>query len=532
MLGARRILQAVLVTMVLAVLVVSVASARGEASTDSSLNEDDLLILRVSEAILRLFDDGGAGVWSGYSLARQPFMVYVPERWALVFNAGSEAEGFTVPPDGWRLSGHDALYHEGKYDDLAGQLAFNVPVGDTATVALGFPEGMSDKIENAAGEAFAYVVHEAFHQYQYSAFGETPWEREERYPIADTENAARAWLEMRVLEDAVDAMESGDDDVCSALTSEFVALRTRRWAYASPFVERYEQGKELLEGTAKYVELRCVNLMEGLDYVSAIDGRPDPLANAFPPASTAHLIADELEQRRGETALEPQDIPRNRIYAVAGAEALLLDHFEVDWKPRAESESAEFVYADLLRERLGLDEAPLAEIADAAETSYGYAEALASAKRAWDEYQSGYASALAAFESQDGIRIEVAFGSQGVSRSRSSRADKWLMDEGRVTLCPMFGVYTLRADGWNFELRDAGLLETNDWDAGTKEVLFYAGGPESVAIDGTEFSGETGGERAFESIAVSGPGFRLTSDLPGTVEITGKSVRVELDNAH
>ncbi len=499
-----------------------------ELHADGALTDDELIVLRVSEGILTLFEDGGADVWPGYSLARQPFLIYMPEKWALVFNVGGAADGFGPPPEAWRWVGHGALYHEGSFDGLVGQLAFGVPVGDVESVALGFPEGMSESIEHPEREAFAYIVHEAFHQYQASAFGETPWEREERYPIADRDNAARAWLEMRVLEDAVAALSAGDDEACATRTAEFVAVRTRRWAAASPFVESYERGKELLEGTAKYVELKCIELIGDLRYTSALDGRAAPLADALPRTSMAALLLDELRERRGEAALEPQDIPRNRIYAVASAEGVLLDHFGVDWKGVAEESSADFTYVSLLQERLGLDDARLASLADEAESRYGYGEILAAANEAARAYEESYSTQLAEFESQEGVRIDLAAPSSGVSRSRSSRRTKWLMEEGRITLCPLFGVYTLKADDWSLELHDAGLMEINDWDARNKEVVFYGEKVESVSIDGRTESELEHGSRDFESIEISGKGFTIASGRQGRLDVTDDAVKIAL----
>lgn len=498
------------------------------AAHDGALSRDELLVARVCEAVVRLFEGKGAEVWPGYSLAERQFLVYMPDRWALLFNAVPPVDGFGPPPDAWAGLGDDVLYHDGAYDGLIGQLAFSVPVGEMEVVALGFPEGMSEAVDRPEPEAFAYIVHEAFHQYQYAAFGETPWEREERYPIGDLDNAARAWLEMSILEDALKAASAGDWEECARRTAEFVAVRITRWSEAAPFVERYEQGKELLEGTAKYVELRCVELAAGLEYESSLDGEHSPLAASLPRETVVALLLREMRSRRGDSCLEPQDIPRNRIYAVAAAEAYLLDYFGIDWKPAAEDMSPDFRYVELLRSRVGPDDAELPGLVRSAESRYGYETALVAAAEAARVHEEGYSAELEAFESQEGLRMEVTTPSSGLSRSRSSRATKWLMDDGRFSLCGLFQVYTLKAADWNLEIHDSGILEVNDWEARQKEIVWFDKGVASVYIDG-EASVLTPAKRTFDSLRLEGLGFKLSSDHPGSIDVTDRVIRVILD---
>jgi hypothetical protein len=526
---AFRVLSGVLLPALLVLqLACSVAHADGAAA---SPNGDDSRLLRICEGVVRFFESETDAVWPGYSLAEQPFLVYSPERWALLFNSADPVEDFGACPQNWPRLGSGVQYHEGRYGDLAGQLQFNLILGETRTVAIGFSEGWPERVEHPEVAAFSYIVHEAFHQYQHGAFGEIPWAREEKYPISDLTNGALAWLEMRVLQDALEAVIADDRDRCRHSVEAFVAVRRYRWESGDPFIREYEQGKELQEGTAKYVELRCVELMPGVDYVSSLDGATSPLAGSFADTTMPGLLDQELRERMGDGCLQPEDIPRNRIYAVAAAEGFLLDHFEVDWKALAQEAGPGFTYADLLGSRVGVDEGALMDLVDEAKREYDYEAILAATTEAAQEYQHAYAGELEAFEAQVGARIELVLSSSNLSRSRVSRAKKWLVDDGRFLLCSLFKVYTLRGGDWSFELHDAGLLEINDWDAEVKTVVLYDAGADSVSFDGEPAATLAPGIRDFESFEIAGDRFVLSGTQPGRCVVAGDTLRFLLTSA-
>ncbi len=523
-----RLLSGVFLALLLLVLPASFAAP--EDVGEEGPTGEDYLLLRICEGVVRLFEGRTDAVWPGYSLAEQPFLVYAPERWALLLNVADRVEGFGAGPEDWPDLGPGAQYHEGRYGALAGQLEFSLALGETTTVAIGFPDGFSERVEHPEVAAFSYIVHEAFHQYQRGAFGEIPWAREERYPISDLENGALAWLEMRVQQDALEAVLAGDRERCRLSAEAFVAVRRYRWDNGAPFIREYEQGKELQEGTAKYVELRCVELMRGVDYVSSLDGATSPLAGSFTDAAIPDLLHQELRERMGDTCLAPEDIPRNRIYAVAAVEGFLLDYFGIDWKALAQEAGPGFTYVELLGTRLGVDESAIAELVDRAKREYDYESILAATAEAAEEYRSAYARELEAFETQDGVRVELAVSSSNLSRSRVSRAKKWLMDDGRFLLCSDFRVYTLRGGDWTLELHEAGLLEINDWDAETKTVVLYDAGVDSVSFDGEPAAALAQGTRDFESFELAGDGFVLSGTHPGRFVAAGDTVRFVLDS--
>jgi len=509
----------------------------GPTQSDDALTDMELDVLRVCEGVIQLFARHAADIWPGYDLSERPFLVYIPERWALLLNCGNAAEGFGPPPPSWPDIGADMCYREGQVGNLVGQLVFGYDAGGVRTVAVGFPESMPKSFEDLELKMFAYVVHEAFHEYQNESFGDIEWAREQEYPIEDVENAALAYLEMALLVDAVEAAWADDARLASEATAQFVAVRAHRWARADSFIATYEGGKETREGTARYVELQCLDVARVLDYESSVPGAPpfrDDLAHAALPG----YLLDDFRESMVDSAIPMEDLPRNRIYPVASAQGFLLDYFDVDWQPEAERSTRDFTYASLLGERLGLTEEDYAALVEAARARHGYPELMAAAGRSIESHLSAYREALTVFEQQQGSRIEIALDANGLYRSRSTSARRLVVDRGAHELCDRYDVYTLERHGTFFELHDVGLLEVNDYDGYRKTVVFYAPSVETVTVDGDAITAPASGApvpnerdadvRRFNALRIVGDGFELTHDGPGTITLAAGSIVVDI----
>jgi hypothetical protein len=530
-------------TRTLLILVAAVAVLTVSATTAAPLEADDALtdmeldILRVCEGVIQLFARHAADIWPGYDLSERPFLVYIPERWALLLNCGNAAKGFGPPPLNWPDLDAEVCFKKGQVGNLVGQLAFGYDAGGVRTVAVGFPESMSESFKDLKLKMFGYVVHEAFHEYQNEVFGDIEWAREQKYPIEDVENAALAYLEMALLVDAVEAAWADDADLASEATAQFVAVRAHRWARADSFIATYEGGKETREGTARYVELRCLDFARVLDYESSAPGAP-PLRDDLAHAALPGYLLDDFRDSMVDGAIPMEDLPRNRIYPVASAQGLLLDYFDADWQPEAERSTSDFTYARMLGERLELTEGDYAALIEAAKARHGYPELLAAAGSSIENHLAAYGEALAVFEQQQGSRIEIAFDTNGLYRSRSTSARRLVVDRGAHELCDRYDVYTLERDGTFFELHDVGLLEVNDYDAYGKTVVFYATSVETVTVDGDAIAAPASAApvpnerdaevRRFTALRIAGDGFELTHEGPGTIALAAGSIVVDL----
>ena len=493
-----------------------------------TLNADEYNILKICEGVVRLFQNHPKDIWPGYNLSQRPFIVYVPEKWILLFNCSQGIEDFGPYPEDWPDLGTHVLYHQGTYKNLVGQLAFNFEVDSLTTYAVGLPEKFPESFDNPELKVFGYIAHEGFHQYQREAFGEIPWAREERYPILDVENSALAYLEMVILIDALEAMKTDDRDRCHKLLKLFVAVRNHRWNGADPFVAKYEQGQEINEGTAQYVELKSIDLMTDLKYESSLEGLTRPLKDSFRSISMPEALISDFHDRMREGFVPPEDMLRNRIYPVGSAQGFLLDYFEIDWKGRAQQAGSTFMYSDLFQERLGINESEFEMLLDEAKQAYDYDDILAATSRSIGEYLASYQEELATFQGQTGYRIEVDFFYTSISRSRLSKAKKWVVDKGTWTLCNHFNVYTLENNDLTLQLHNTGVLERNDWDKKRKTVVFYVTKLDSLLLDEKAAPVKEKFEHTFETIELQGVDLKLSVQKAGTITSTNGDIKITL----
>jgi hypothetical protein len=513
---------------VLAALAALVLSAFFATSLNGQQpTEDDIRALKLCESVVQLFKQFPDSIWPGYDLSRRPFMFYTPDR-AFLFNYPKKIEGFTAYPKDWPDLGTDVQVYEGLYEDLSGQLGFGLSI-DTVDFAAG------PFVKKSNVELFAFIVHENFHEYQqygeHPAFGEIPWEREQKYPIEDDENTALAYLEMRLLMDALQAAADGDDGRCRDLTRQFLAVRDHRWKESNSFVARYELGQEINEGTAKYVELKSIDLFTRLKYKSSLSGLTTPLSEDFSSVSMPQYLLADFRNRITGNSVSPEDMPRNRIYPVGSAQGFLLDYFKIDWKAQAQKAGPDFTYAGLLREKLGVKDVELDGLVEKAKQAYNYDEVLAATDSLVGDYTRGFNDALSAFESQEGYRVEIDLSGRNLRRSRSSSVKKWLMDKGTKELCGHFDIYVLESamdTTLFFRLQNAGLLDENDWDAGTKKLVFFVPNITSMSLDGELVQIAETGQRRFESVEVAGPNLELKYCKEGTVTFADHRVIVSL----
>jgi hypothetical protein len=462
-------------------------------------------------------------IWPGYNLAERPFIVYIPGRWALLFNGTPDTEGFLSYPEEWPNLGANVLYHPGQYKDLIGQLAFDFEVGRQKLVAVGFPEKRGDALY-----LFGFLVHEAFHQYQNEKFGDIPWEREEIYPILDRENTALACLEMRLLMDALRAAYAGNHDAAVDKLGQFAAVRNERWRRADHFVKRYEQGQEIREGTAKYVELKSIELLKKLSYKSSLRKKANALRADLPSVSMPGLLLDVFKSRITGDSVAPGDMLRNRIYPVGAALGFLADYLKIDWKPKAQEAGTAFEFGGLFAEKLGLTEGRMKDYLEEAEREYGFERLLSSAEALIKDYRAGYEAELASFEAQKGIRVEIDFSYKSIGRSRSTRAKKWIIDQGSVSLCSLYDVYVLKKDRLSLELQSLGVIERDDWSGKKKGVIFYVPKLGAAILDQKPLDLGQGTHVSFNSLKIQDGNFRFESSEAGELSFDGRRLIITL----
>lgn len=510
---------------VLAVLAVAILpTCTRDPARPSQLDSVDL---RTIAAVVTVFGASRDAVWPGYDLSTQPFLVYQPGQWAVVVNPPGEIEGYQRYPESWPQLGAPALLHLGDTPDLVGQLEFDFAVGPITTVAIPLADNLPGQALERARSLFAFVVHEAFHQFQRSTYREVDEPSEEQYPILDTANSAGAALEIHILEDAVRAVERGDSAGARKLTDLFLAERRFRWEHALPLVREFERAKELSEGTAMYVETRLVADMAA---ICRTGGFTDPnVCPSFEAVTVPSYLQADFESRLTDGALSPADVPRNRIYPIGAAMGVLLDFFRIEWKHKAANLPDSSTLADLLAPSSPVSAVAQASLLQEVERSYDLLDLERSTRRLADAYVREADDAIRAFEAQPGYRVVVQLPAAGTSRSRSSNQTRWVVNNGDRVFCSEFLAYTLRRPNQEvfMSVERRGVLD-DLVPPGERRVAFFVPSVDSIRVDGVPLAVTSATDRPFEGLKVEGAGFSLDARVPGTLKLSAGHLAVKL----
>jgi hypothetical protein len=510
------------IVVILLTIVVPATPSSGQ-SVPMPRADDSAALGATATAVLlsRQFHDS---IWPGFNLDQFPFLVYVPERWALLVNAPASVNGFTEYPGQWPELFTRALFHQGRWGELVGQLVFDLSVDSCVVAAVAY-DGKGER------SFFEFIVHENFHQFQHARFGEIPWVREELYPIENASNTALATLEIRSLIDALRFVKQDQADSVRSAVAWFLAVRASRWLQATPNLTSYEQGQEINEGTAKYVEMKAVSLVPGLTLSQNRAGSPGTLLISTDSASMPDCLLEALGGMIQNGSVAPEHMPRKRIYPVGAAEGFLLDYLHVDWKPIAQKAGSEFTYARLLERTIEFDSSETAQLLAAAKSAYDYDSILAHSNILIAEHRAGFSRDSVAFESQPGLQVNLHLSGKNLRRSVNSTGRNWLTNEGSLMLNNRVDVYVLQSASSQelfFRLEQAPLLEQNNWETREKLVSFFCPEIASCIIDGAARLPSEKWDCSFDSLHIIGTHFELKTSRHGTIYRTDKGILLDL----
>lgn len=325
-----------------------------------------------SEAF-HLRQEVGEDVWPGWGEAGIPLIVY-NEEYAFLLNYPAD------PPDGW-LKVPDLEPHGRAWEPVADDLfmerpyyrqqlvngenpqAFTVRVGDQWAASMPSKEWMKiglireirgdlpgflrpvfpyslfvNQLLSSSDHYIALGLHESFHAFQGQQMPEQLAEAEHmtrievQYPWEDADLAAAWQTELDLLTAALQTDSPAEQ---LNLTRQFIQQRQMRRQAANLSAEmvQYEQQREWLEGTAKYVELAVWRAAAAdPQYVPVLTGDND-----------FHEYANDAQQWQREVAQMGRmgdDEGDGRFYYTGWAQATLLDAFMPDWKTRYMNENA------------------------------------------------------------------------------------------------------------------------------------------------------------------------------------------------
>ncbi|NOX66658.1 MAG: hypothetical protein GXO85_12945, partial [Chlorobi bacterium] len=442
----------------------------------------------------------------------------MPNDFVLYLNGSHAPKGFKPYPSDWPDMDTRAFIHYGVYRNLIGQFAFDFKIDSIKTFAMGIPKNLLFSFENPTYMLLSSTIHEGFHQYQHSHFGEIPWAREELYPILDVENTALASLEMQILKDALNAMFKNNEKKVETLAKEFVAVRDYRWKHADGFVRKYEQGQEINEGTARYVEMKAMDCFLKLDTAKIQNQLFREIKKDMSGMTIQNLLIGDMDARLSGLAVAPDDMLRNRIYPVGAALGFLMDRLGILWKMKFQAAGTEVSFPGLLKKRFKLDSIQLLSLFEKAKADFHYPEIMSSAKQLIHQYFTEYQEALKKFNHQKGIRIEINLSNNGLQRFRSTKDKKWIVENGKKLLCLHYNLYSLKSFKGNnilLEVHDKAIFDQNDWKKRQKKVAFYCNNLSNLILDNSPLGSKHDIEQNFNRIKLTGNDFKFEAEIKG-----------------
>ncbi len=260
-----------------------------------------------------------------------------------------------------------------------------------------------------------------------------------------------------------------------------------------------------------------------------MEGLTTSLQQDFDSLSFPDILIKDLRDRMAPYSIRPEDMLRNRIYPVGSALGFLLDHFHIDWKSKAQQADSQFTFEEVLSNALKFETNHPDELVNRSKTAYDYDSAVSSTDSMIGEYLKGFKKELSLFEAQTGYRIQVDFNARSLSRSRSSRAKKWLVEKGTESLCNNYEVYTLKNNDLLLQIENTGVLENNDWDSKKYSIAFFASVIPTFTMDGKNIAPSGTEPRSFQSVELKGANFTLKWSKSGTLSMIDRRFIVTLN---
>ena len=492
------------------------------------LSKEELTLLKIISGINYTFKIYANEIWPGYDLSKEPYITYLPDKWALYLNATDSVEGFETYPSDWPTLGTTAMIYKGTYKDLIGQFVFDFQIDSITSFAMGLPTNLVFSFDNPSYMLFSTTIHEGFHQYQRNHFGEIPWAREEQYPILDLENTSLAALEMLILKDAL--IEHYKKNDVKDLLTQFVAVRYFRWRNSNSFIKKYEQGQEINEGTARYVEMKAVDCFLKLNNKQINKSLVTDLRKDFADISMPDLLIKDIETRMTGISVAPDDMLRNRIYPVGASLGFIMDGLKIDWKGKFQAAGTDVSFPQIIIEHFDLDTNCLKNYLDIAKIHYQYQEIYLQSGDLIRDYFSSYQEAKTEFERQEGINVKISLPSNGIMRFRSTKEKKWLVDNGRTILCLKYDLYSLKSvinKDLILELHNKALLDRSDWENKRKNVVFYVKNISELIINNTTIALTKDIDMDFDGIKLLGEEFKLEVINGGRIKFHDNIIEID-----
>lgn len=376
------------------------AQAQPPQPASPALRIDPLMIAQATE-IWSVIAQSDNPVWPGWNASDTPLLFYLPDLQDVLIN-------HPKPPDGFRRYTGPVIFPGAQIHVRDGKTFFDLDGQNTArevagTLTLVVADTLSNRRSNVRGwledprpgavksaelsfdqlqgnpyDAMCMIAHEAFHVFQgrqapKKARGEAALMR---YPTIAVQNTVGFALEGEIL---AEALRNGKPEEMRAHAVRWLAVRRERRKNLTADDKAYEDQIEYLEGLAKYVEYRLMEVMEGRTPQPAMAWLQGFHGYADLKPQREKLIRMLEKMMRGDVNInnDPYGASplRMRLYYSGMGIAVLLDRLGSNWKKQIFAPAASLT--DLVTDAVKPTDAELDAALTTVKARPGYADLIA-----------------------------------------------------------------------------------------------------------------------------------------------------------
>lgn len=344
-------------TALLALVVVLTRAMATEEPASPVLRVDPLLVAQAAE-VWTIIAKPENPVWPGWDASATPLLFYLPNVQDVLVN-------HPRPPQGFHRYTGPVQFPGGVIHVRDGQTFFSLDGQNTAVDVEGMPtlvvaDTLSNRRSSMRGllmdprpaseksstltwrqlqtdpyQSMCMIAHEAFHAFQRKQAPNKLGSEAAlaRYPVLTASNTIGFALEGTALAEMLRARTASD---IRRHALRWLAARQERRKHLSSEAVAYEDYLEYLEGLAKYVEYRLMEVLEGRTPAPAMAWMQGFHGYADLRPQREELITMMVKNMRGEVNInnDPYGVSplRMRLYYSGMAIGVLLDRTATDWK--------------------------------------------------------------------------------------------------------------------------------------------------------------------------------------------------------
>jgi hypothetical protein len=464
----------------------SAASKINQKSTIS--NQEMVMIENVAETIAALHNDKSNAVWPEYDPASTPIVLTFNNGHIFAFNLNSSNSAWQK----LNVGQSTVLFSDkDEWNVLGIPLQPQFSIDDQIAFVFHF-----DMMQMDPYLPFLVLVHERFHQHQFSHFSHDKNAMKDAYQDnLNADNLALMQLEELILVDYLKIQGSTAQDNKHKLDvlKDFISVHNARKAVMQPASINWENHQQMMEGLADYISAKTYDVHR-------------ILAGFYGDNHLLHTV----QGYANDDSISDRAI-KWRHYGVGATLGYALDFLNVqDWKEKVQNNGA--ALDDMLSKALGLSQNESKIRLKEVERHYGYTSVRNKVNTQLIAYQNDIATYMNAFQTAEGISVKLDRPQDvSVSGGGSNQHLYYLEDGGTLAIKESSENRTVD-NLWNVSFIKAPVIFQNK--NGVRQ--FKVENELIIKLDGHSFPLKEliaeNAEKSFSNISWNGKGSRFQSD--------------------